>query len=73
MLYSLWPDHGAPEVKQEDDIFDKMITFVDNYYNIWDNNNLEKKDFSPILIHCSAGVGRTGTFMACYNAYSCLK
>ena len=73
LLYSLWPDHGAPEVKDEDDVFDKIMTYIDKYYNIWENSNLQNKIFAPIVIHCSAGVGRTGTLIALYNIYSSLK
>lgn len=72
LQYLEWPDMGVPEIKEGDDIFDILISNVDKFYNIWDNN-LQNNGFSPIVVHCSAGVGRTGTFLANYNSYSCLK
>ncbi|XP_065344145.1 receptor-type tyrosine-protein phosphatase epsilon-like isoform X1 [Cloeon dipterum] len=45
--YTGWPDHGVPNGTQS------MVNFIDeiNQYN----------NKQPILVHCSAGVGRTGT------------
>ena len=52
-----WPDHDVPYEKDEKifDIFNTIINKVDEYKN----NN-------PIIVHCSAGVGRTGTFISMY-------
>jgi len=50
-----WPDHGvvSPETLK------KMVELVHS----------EKKGKGPLLAHCSAGVGRTGAFLAAYEAY----
>ena len=55
-----WPDHGVPDIKEGKIflIFDEMIKFADKNRN--DN---------PIVVHCSAGVGRTGTFISMYCLY----
>ena len=51
-----WPDHGVPDVSDEIvfEAFSEMIELVDKY-----------REDSPIVVHCSAGVGRTGTFFLC--------
>ena len=54
-LYT-WDDHSAPITNYNKII--KMVRFVDKYRN----------DF-PVVVHCSAGVGRTGTFISMYNLY----
>ena len=72
LLYSLWPDHGVPTIKENDDAFDKIIAQIDEQYNIW-NDTFENKIDSKIVVHCSAGIGRTGTLMSMYNVHSCLK
>ena len=53
LQYTNWPDHGVPKSADE-------ILYL--YYKI---KALEKK--GPLLVHCSAGVGRTGTFIALDN------
>jgi protein tyrosine phosphatase len=46
--FKAWPDHGVPDEK----------TFID-FLKIVNNNAGDE----PLLVHCSAGVGRTGTFI----------
>ena len=46
-----WPDHGAPELEEE---YDSIKFIVDEV--------LENR--GPIVVHCSAGIGRTGTLIA---------
>ena len=52
-----WPDHGVPDVSDEIvfEAFNEMIELVDKF-----------REDSPIVVHCSAGVGRTGTFISMY-------
>ncbi|XP_077191214.1 receptor-type tyrosine-protein phosphatase V-like isoform X2 [Paroedura picta] len=52
--YTAWPDHGIPESTTS------IIAFLDLVRVHMQN----AKDSGPTLIHCSAGVGRTGTFVA---------
>jgi len=53
-LYPLWPDFGALDAKNIDSILTLMkLTRIKN-------TNGE----NPRVVHCSAGVGRTGTFVA---------
>lgn len=49
--FKKWPDHGCPDDPMH------LITFVRKV-------KAEKRpNYSPIVVHCSAGVGRTGTFI----------
>lgn len=52
-----WPDHGVPDTSNGKifDAFHTMIELVDNL-----------KGDGPAVVHCSAGVGRTGTFLSMY-------
>ncbi|XP_067151443.1 receptor-type tyrosine-protein phosphatase eta [Apteryx mantelli] len=52
--FTSWPDHGVPETT------DLLINFR---HLVQEYNNQNPID-SPTLVHCSAGVGRTGTFIA---------
>lgn len=50
--YLGWPDHGAP---QESMGVVKFLSAVNEY---------SYRSDKPVIVHCSAGIGRTGTFMA---------
>ncbi|KAI9454887.1 phosphatases II [Lactarius psammicola] len=63
LLYGAWPDNGVPEPGDQASLL--------NFIKLVDRTN---KDLSgleatadvepPIMVHCSAGVGRTGSFIA---------
>ncbi|CAI8054880.1 Receptor-type tyrosine-protein phosphatase delta [Geodia barretti] len=50
--YTAWPDHGVPDYATSILNFHKMVM------------KDHKAHRGPLLVHCSAGVGRTGTFIA---------
>ncbi|KAF1448163.1 Receptor-type tyrosine-protein phosphatase eta, partial [Pygoscelis papua] len=52
--FTSWPDHGVPEAT------DLLINFRHLVHEYSSQNPID----SPTLVHCSAGVGRTGTFIA---------
>ena len=52
-----WPDHGIPNVNKVYETFVKMIKSVNEQFS------------APVVVHCSAGVGRTGTFMTLFSLY----
>ena len=49
--YTVWPDHGVPECGTP------LLSFHSRVEKFF------KRDSAPMVIHCSAGVGRTGTFI----------
>lgn len=52
LQYTAWPDHGTPN---------PMELLV--YYQ-YVTKAMEEKPEHKLLVHCSAGIGRTGTFIA---------
>uniref|UniRef100_A0A7N5JQX4 Receptor-type tyrosine-protein phosphatase beta n=1 Tax=Ailuropoda melanoleuca TaxID=9646 RepID=A0A7N5JQX4_AILME len=52
--YTVWPDHGVPETTQS------LIQFVRTVRDYISRS----PGAGPTVVHCSAGVGRTGTFIA---------
>ncbi|XP_010210513.1 PREDICTED: receptor-type tyrosine-protein phosphatase V-like, partial [Tinamus guttatus] len=52
--YTAWPDHGIPE----------STTSIMTFRDIVREHIQSAKDAGPTLVHCSAGVGRSGTFIA---------
>lgn len=55
--YTCWDDHSTPDADSCNKLI-KLIEFLDNF-----------KDNSPVVVHCSAGAGRSGTFLALYHLY----
>jgi len=51
--YIGWPDHGRPEDTKS---IREIVKFVD-----------EHKGDGPVVVHCSAGIGRTGTFCTIHS------
>ena len=56
--YTHWEDHAVPDLQS----YHKLKELINNIN--FDKNN------APVVVHCSAGVGRTGTFIAFYNLYN---
>ena len=50
-----WPDHRTPNIQNVVHNFELLFKFVKL-----------KKEREPAVIHCSAGVGRTGVFLTLY-------
>lgn len=53
--FTAWPDFGAPTTQ----LFNQLLAVIEN---------LPEESKSKFLVHCSAGVGRTGTYMAIQEA-----
>ncbi|XP_043371143.1 receptor-type tyrosine-protein phosphatase U-like isoform X3 [Dermochelys coriacea] len=51
--YLLWPDHGVPSNPA------RLLQLVEMV-----NERVSQAPAGPVLVHCSAGIGRTGTFIA---------
>ena len=49
--YTVWPDHGVP------DFGTPLLSFHSRVEKFF------KRGGAPMVVHCSAGVGRTGTFI----------
>ncbi|KAI8633511.1 hypothetical protein F5Y19DRAFT_244251 [Xylariaceae sp. FL1651] len=54
LQYRKWPDFGVPKVDDHESFFELMKL----------SRELNSGPENPRIIHCSAGVGRTGTFIA---------
>jgi len=59
--YIGWPDQGVPE---EYSSFLKLFQYYRKQREVYLDDKRKLEDRPPILLHCSAGIGRTGTFCA---------
>lgn len=62
LYYDKWEDFSSPNSSAQ------IISLIDHINSIKFN-----KENVPIVSHCSAGVGRTGTFFALFYLYNCMQ
>jgi protein tyrosine phosphatase len=60
-----WPDYSFPDEKLGYETIKYIIECI--------AESRKKYDKYPVLIHCSAGVGRTGTLIAIFNIIKCIS
>lgn len=71
MQETLWPDNKAPGVREDcgpEEAFERLLFMLESI-----EGNRLKDPNAPILVHCSAGVGRTGTLISIYTVYEAIK
>jgi len=52
--FKAWPDHGVPDDPGE--VLDFLVNINTRYTQLKSTN-------TPVIVHCSAGIGRSGTFI----------
>ncbi|CAL8273597.1 unnamed protein product [Merluccius merluccius] len=70
LQYTDWPDHGCPED------FKGFLTYLEEVQSVRRHTNSisdPKNANQPVLVHCSAGVGRTGVVLLCEIMIACLE
>ena len=68
--YTSWPDHGVPTDDQDQMYTREMILLV---LTVRAHRKKADKMLNPCVVHCSAGVGRTGAFIAIDHAIDAYK
>ncbi|EPQ60228.1 phosphotyrosine protein phosphatases II [Gloeophyllum trabeum ATCC 11539] len=68
MLFGAWPDHGVPEGEDKLALlrFTKWVDTVNKDLSLQPSHSgVDLDPDPPIMVNCSAGIGRTGAFIAC--------
>uniref|UniRef100_A0A3P9I441 protein-tyrosine-phosphatase n=1 Tax=Oryzias latipes TaxID=8090 RepID=A0A3P9I441_ORYLA len=70
LQYTDWPDHGCPED------FKGFLTYLEEIQSVRRHTNSisdPKQTIPPVLVHCSAGVGRSGVVILSEIMIACLE
>lgn len=68
--YPNWQDHKMADSEEVLQLALRVIKFIDNNKNI---KRIRKDEKNPLVVHCSAGIGRTGCFLAILNGIQQLR
>lgn len=63
-----WPDHGAPD-ESDNKIIAKILDYMRDYHQ----RSQATKNAKKLVVHCSAGIGRSGTIIAIFNIQLALE
>jgi hypothetical protein len=77
-LYTAWPDHGVPTPEDRASLlrFARLVDAANRSGSKQSQQNQDPNADPPIVVGCSAGIGRTGSFIAINSllrAYSLLS
>ncbi|KAL1676301.1 protein-tyrosine phosphatase-like protein [Schizophyllum commune] len=64
LLYATWPDHGVPEAKDRASLLEFARLVDDTNRDTSLAPQAASDPDPPIIVGCSAGIGRTGSFIA---------
>ena len=74
LQYSCWPDFGVPAHPAHVlGLIEQCNAIVRSVANTSDSAGLEPPNQRPVVVHCSAGCGRTGTFCTVDSVLDMLK
>lgn len=57
LQFTSWPDHGVPKTSKD------LLDYLDEVQSLISKISPPFEEAVPLLIHCSAGVGRSGVFL----------
>jgi protein-tyrosine phosphatase len=57
-LFHAWPDHGVPETEEDVNALKNLLET---------SSKLQQTEQCEVYVNCSAGIGRTGTFIALWS------
>lgn len=63
MQYIAWPDHGVPDSPNQ------FLIFTEKVRELRSDDQAE----APIVVHCSAGIGRTGVLVLMETALDLIE
>lgn len=72
ILEPCWPDDTAATEESFYEDVDAMVDFIESHRPLPSGNQHEAQP-PPIVVHCSAGIGRTGSLIGLYNIIESIK